>query len=235
MVGGQAVISWSVASLALLALISPEAAGQATSSQSSRQSGQSGQNTSGVSASPQLGTVGQQQLTGLGAARIDRSGRNAVSPLSTRGTESLRGVESQQAGSRQTNMSLLRGPLFGTTSGYGFGASQFGVRSTRTDRPQYIVRLQLAGITEPARARPTVPAMPEAGERIRKAVASLPGAQQVQVTLDSGSTVVLRGIVATDRERRLAELMAKLQAGVKQVKNELRVQESRTKATEQGR
>jgi osmotically-inducible protein OsmY len=72
--------------------------------------------------------------------------------------------------------------------------------------------------------RPGTKGLSRADDRIRKAVASLPGAKQVQVLLADGGLVVLRGTVPTERERRLAELMAKLQPGVKRVKNELRLQ-----------
>ncbi|HID21116.1 MAG TPA: BON domain-containing protein, partial [Planctomycetaceae bacterium] len=150
--------------------------------------------------------------------------RNAVNPLTTRGTEALRGLGAQGSRTGRTNVPLFRGSTFGSAGRFGFGTTRFGSRSSRSSRPQYIARLNLPTAPRSARASTTSNGLGRADDRIRKAVASLPGAKQVQVQLADGDVVVLRGAVATERQRRLAELMAKLQPGVKHVKNELRVE-----------
>jgi len=48
----------------------------------------------------------------------------------------------------------------------------------------------------------------------------LPSRGNIQVVMD-GPTVVLRGKVQDDHERRLAEAMVRLSPGVRQVRNEL--------------
>jgi len=211
----------------VVALAAAEAFGQATGGQaagaSTRPSGQVGQGSSMFSG-PQLGTVGQDQLRGLGAGRVDRSGRSAVNPLATRGTESLRGLGAGGDRAGRTNLSLIRGGAFGGAGRFGFGTTRLGARNSRTNRPQYVARVNLPAPARRVSGRPGTKGLSRADDRIRKAVASLPGAKQVQVLLADGGLVVLRGTVPTERERRLAELMAKLQPGVKRVKNELRLQ-----------
>jgi osmotically-inducible protein OsmY len=51
---------------------------------------------------------------------------------------------------------------------------------------------------------------------------SLPSRRNIQVLTD-GATVVLRGQVANDRERRLAEGMLRLSPGVRELRNELAI------------
>jgi hypothetical protein len=58
-------------------------------------------------------------------------------------------------------------------------------------------------------------------ERLRKALGDRLSSP-LDVTID-GQTAVLRGTVATDHDRRLAELVARFEPGVLQVKNELEV------------
>lgn len=61
---------------------------------------------------------------------------------------------------------------------------------------------------------------------------SLPSAQRIQVMLD-GSTIVLRGKVGDDDERRLAENVLRLTPGVRDIRNELAVDGSASAASSQ--
>jgi hypothetical protein len=106
-----------------------------------------------------------------------------------------------------------------STSGYSgaapVGGSSIGVRRA----PQYLTTLG-EGFA------PRVAAPVELRLDLQQVVAratSLPSRDNIQVVMD-GETVVLRGLVANARERRLAEGMVRLSPGVRYLRNELAVQ-----------
>jgi hypothetical protein len=85
--------------------------------------------------------------------------------------------------------------------------------------PAYTTRLDF---TPPPRT--TTPTVMRAN--IQQLISNAPtlngNGQRIQVAVN-GSTVVLRGTVETDRQRRVAEIMARLNPGVRDVVNEIQV------------
>lgn len=115
----------------------------------------------------------------------------------------------------------LRGGLGGGLGGFGrggqFGQTQFGQQNTAATRPIRVsIRL---GFTHPGPAPTVVSA--KFARRLRR-LPSLPSAESVAVEMD-GRTAVLRGEVASGRERDLIARLALLEPGVSDVKNELTV------------
>ena len=91
------------------------------------------------------------------------------------------------------------------------GASSAGIRRA----PGYI--------TEPVfdmPARPTIAAIQPDLQGVVSRATRLPSRDRIQVLAD-GETIVLRGQVRDERERRLAEAMIRLSPGVRLVRNEL--------------
>jgi hypothetical protein len=102
-----------------------------------------------------------------------------------------------------------RGAATTSTAG-GTGLSTVGqVRS-----PAYMTVL---GFTPP---RPAPAQLQSTAAQVLARSSSLPSAGNIQVGTE-GETVVLRGSVADDRERRLAENLLRLTPGIRQIRNEL--------------
>ncbi len=77
------------------------------------------------------------------------------------------------------------------------------------------------GFTPP----PIVPSQLQANlQQVIARSSSLPSGRNIQVVMD-GPTVVLRGGVASERERRMAESLVRLSPGVRNVRNELEFRE----------
>jgi osmotically-inducible protein OsmY len=102
-----------------------------------------------------------------------------------------------------------------TTGRFG-GANSYGIRRS----PSYTT-----GIAFDYTPRPVAAVRPDI-ERALNSSSRLPSGGSIRVVMD-GKTVVLRGRVATARERRLAEAMARLTPGVRDVRNEIEAPESR--------
>jgi osmotically-inducible protein OsmY len=79
--------------------------------------------------------------------------------------------------------------------------------------------------------QPVAPAVPtQLQTSIQQTLArtvQIPSGPTVEVGMD-GATVVLRGSVADERERKLAEAMARMTPGVREVRNELVPRETTT-------
>ena len=104
----------------------------------------------------------------------------------------------------------------GGTANVSSGMSLPGPQSTSRRMPTYFstVRFRYAAPT-PEQRRTDL-------QGILARTSSLAGTAGIQVTMD-GPTVVLRGKVADDDERRLAENVLRLSPGVHEVRNELEV------------
>jgi hypothetical protein len=90
--------------------------------------------------------------------------------------------------------------------------------------PAYVTALGFPPAPGPSGQPMAAPFSPVVGQ-IQQAIASssrLSSRDGIQVLLD-GPVVVLRGSVADDHDRRLAEALARLTPGVRDVRNELQV------------
>jgi hypothetical protein len=115
---------------------------------------------------------------------------------------------------------ITRGTSTSTNTGSNFsGVSTIGVRRA----PQYTT-----GLAQdiPMAAAPP-PRMQVEVQQVLGNSSRLPSRGSVQVTMD-GSVVVLTGSVADEREKRLAEAMARMTPGVREVRNELVPRENGT-------
>jgi hypothetical protein len=133
-------------------------------------------------------------------------------------TQSLLGTTTTTAGSfgqptlgTTTTTSYRRGgSVSSSTSASSTGLSTVGqVRS-----PAFMTVL---GFTPP---RPAAVQLQSTAAQVLARSSSLPSAGNIQVGTE-GETVVLRGTVADDRERRLAENLLRLTPGIRQIRNEL--------------
>ncbi|HEV3255294.1 MAG TPA: BON domain-containing protein [Gemmataceae bacterium] len=108
--------------------------------------------------------------------------------------------------------------------GYGSSGSQAGATSSSTRVVPYA--LVMAYSASPAGPGSSVSPRASALQREVQAVVarsrSLPSKDGIQVAVD-GQTLVLRGTVSDDHERRLTEMLIRLTPGVHEVRNELRV------------
>jgi osmotically-inducible protein OsmY len=131
--------------------------------------------------------------------------------------------------STQTGLSSGTGGLggFGGTAGVSagraMGASSYGVRRA----PAYLTML---GETVPP-ARTDMLRVRADLQSIIDRASRIPSRGNIRVLTD-GSTVVLRGNVASDRERRLAESLVRLTPGVRSVRNEIVSPESAAAASQ---
>ncbi|MFH1264503.1 MAG: BON domain-containing protein [Planctomycetota bacterium] len=119
---------------------------------------------------------------------------------------------------------------FGPSGGSGFGQDRFGGRGsqfrgsgagTRRSRGEIRAKIRL-GFSVP-RPNPAQLALKSSNLATQLEKSSwLQTQSPVEVSIESG-TAILRGVVATDHDRRLAERMARLQPGIRQVENQLTV------------
>jgi osmotically-inducible protein OsmY len=180
---------------------------------------------SGSTSTGRSSGVGRQRLgtssttaRGLGSgSTIDRtSTTDATNPLAGRGLNVLSGdAIQQQSGVNRTQGNLSAG--FGAGGQGGRGSSGNQARRQTQNFAQYSTNITFAPQTgspvdSPATSAPIVASL-------ETRVAALPQSG-VRVSVEDG-TVVLRGTVATESDRRVAERMAKLEPGIDRVQNEL--------------
>jgi osmotically-inducible protein OsmY len=137
------------------------------------------------------------------------------------------GLNPSNVGNYQ-NTNRFGTPLYGTTTQSGTGTSSQGasvsqpsgsfgpVSSGTTKAPEY---------TTGSEFTPTSPTASRLQGEVREIILSsskLPSKENIQVAVE-GSTVVLKGKVSDDHERRLAQIMVQFTPGVRAVRNELEV------------
>jgi osmotically-inducible protein OsmY len=112
---------------------------------------------------------------------------------------------------------------FGSTSG-SLAASVTGASSVGMRRaPSYVTEV---AFDQPAPIR-TQTVLRTDLQGIIDRSSRLPSRDTISVSVDANGVVVLRGRVRDARERRLAESLVRLERGVSQVRNELRISGSR--------
>jgi osmotically-inducible protein OsmY len=119
-----------------------------------------------------------------------------------------------------TSSATLGSTALGNTANRYPGASSVGMRRA----PGY---LTVPGFDVPP--RPTMAAVRSDLQSVIDRSSRLPSRGNIQV-LSEGDTIVLRGQVASERERRLAEGLLRLSPGVRQIRNELRAPGGATKS-----
>lgn len=196
---------------------------------------------SGVTSGFRLGTTSETP-TQLGSTnRIDRTaaGQNPRGQRGSFNPLSISGDGAQGQGLAGANRQLGQTGLSGFNQGLsGFNQGLSGLNQNQNRRQQNQRRAQYStrvAFTAPTRAEaeevPGVPGMP--GGRAPSRLASLQESLEsladssVHVSVE-GDTVVLRGTVAGESDRRVAERMAKLEPGVSRVRNELAVASAST-------
>jgi hypothetical protein len=134
-----------------------------------------------------------------------------------------------EGGNRFTTANRFRNTASGRSDAQGrFGSDRGNGERFRSAAPfdtpgtrSVAIRTDLrASFVYPARAPGEVSAA--VGSRLRR-VLSLPSGMEPEVLIE-GRTATLRGVVASDAERILAERLARLEPGVSRVRNELRVE-----------
>jgi len=140
------------------------------------------------------------------------------------------GASVEDARAAMTATGALRGGAGGPSGGSGFGQDRFGGRGSqfrgsgagaRRSRGEIRAKIRL-GFSVP-RLSPTQLAVKSSNLATQLEKSSwLKTQSPVEVSIESG-TAILRGVVATDHDRRLAERMARLQPGIRQVENQLTV------------
>jgi osmotically-inducible protein OsmY len=111
-----------------------------------------------------------------------------------------------------TSSATLGSTALGNTANRYPGASSVGMRRA----PGYLTELAFD-----MPARPTIAAVRSDLQSVIDRSSRLPSRGNIQV-LSEGDTIVLRGQVGSERERRLAEGLLRLSPGVRQIRNELR-------------
>jgi hypothetical protein len=172
-----------------------------TANTGSTQDGQTGSGQAGISAEEafsgvnRAGTVGATSRTGMGFSDVGVSGGGLGGGL---------------------------GGLGGGFGGFGgmgglFGGQGLGGQA-QTSKP--VIRTRLRTAFEGPRPQPQI-----VGQRIHSQLQSVPqsaGLTGVNVSVD-GNTAIISGVVATDKQRRMSELLMRLEPGVRNVENRINV------------
>jgi hypothetical protein len=180
--------------------------------------GQPVYNAGGTAGVGGLGGGGLGTTTGAGALGATAGGNRGLGG-NIGGVGGNRGLGGGLGGNLGGNLGGLGGNLGGLGGGLGglgqqggvAGASTVGVRRA----PQYF--------TEPAFDMPTRAPVVTIREDLQRSLADstmLRSGSQIQVVAE-GESVVLRGRVANDREKRVAEAMIRMTPGIRAVVNEL--------------
>ncbi len=169
-------------------------------------------NTSGLGA--QTGMTGPQLNTGMGelGATIGQGG--FVGGSDTAG----RFVGNQTAG-QQTIQGTNTGPQGNTGAGFNqqnLQNQQLGLQARRIIRP----RMKIA-FNSPQRTTTNIQTGLTA--QFRKMPSNRPGLRDVQLQIGTNREVVLRGQVSSAEDKKLAAMLARLEPGVRSVKNEITV------------
>jgi len=215
--------------------------------QSKTSSGMLGSRTTGTSASTGRSTTGSTSASGTsGAAAAGGStGASAANPnVATTAPQNVAsGLQTtQQRGAfvgadsaditNARSLQALNGQTGRATNNgasqlqnlFSQSLQQLNQSTQRTARPQIRVPLRMGFQPQPVSAAQ--------GRRIEGTIGKLPAIRfigPVQVEMQD-RTAVLRGIVATEDDRRLAENLAKMEPEVLDVRNELRVDSTATAA-----
>lgn len=182
--------------------------------------GQAGNLNTGGLGQQTTGLAGPALNTELGALSDTIGQGGFVGGMDTAG----RFVGSQQAGQQSIQAALggLTGGQFGNRGSNfnqqnNFNNRQGGTQSRRVVRP----RLQIAfNHTRPA----TTAVQTNLNTQFRRFQTSRPELENVQIQVGSDRNVVLRGRVNTENDKKLAAMLARLEPGVRKVKNELTIE-----------
>jgi len=223
--------------LLLFAIQTPDSIAQTTGGFGT----QTGQTGTGQTAT--LGGTGQGQSFMIERDATQTVGSTSGSFLSrsnapgTSGTRfgTVQGFGSLSGGTSGLTSSLIGGTTMGGAIGRGLGqtgggfgnqtGSQLGTQATGSSRP---IRFKISSGFTVSRATMTT-----VSRRFEQRLSRLPGlaeANAVTVQME-GTTAVLIGSVATDRESELIARLALLEPGIETVRNELMVAGSTTSAT----
>ena len=193
--------------------------GQTTGTSTSTQNtGQNSTQTSGTTGGMSSST-GSTNPSGSGSPLGAASGPSQFSLSGGSGSRSSGSGNRGTIGSR-TNTATRSATKIGQAGGA--GRSSFGNTGTQRQqaqqRAQYVTRVDF-GAAMPGGTQVAVVEMKSSIEASVSAVAGSGASVKVD-----GETVVLRGTVASEADRRIAERMVMLEPGVRQVRNELTVQ-----------
>lgn len=132
----------------------------------------------------------------------------------------LIGAASLGGGRNNFNSQLGLNSAFGGLGGNQLGgANQFNAQTTQAP-----IRYQLRYAEAiPSKPFPSAPILPSVGFQGRIGRIPVFAANRGVAIAMEGRTLILRGTVATERERRLMARMAELEPGISSVKNELRL------------
>lgn len=183
-----------------------------TSQAGALNSGFGGAGAGGAGASGQTGMTGPAIATELGSlsatagqggfiGRADNAGRFVGNQTASQ--QSIQGTNTPQFGNR----------------GQGGNNQQnnFNQQTRRTIRPQQKIAFQF-----PARAQAAI--QTNLSTQFQRLQTGRPELQGVEVQLAANSEVVLRGAVPTEDDKKLAAMLARMEPGVRSVKNELTIQ-----------
>lgn len=178
--------------------------------------GRSSQGGQGSAGSFGVGTAGQVDTN----ARFMRNNRQGEFVGADSGDTSFVGAVASESGRQTSSRNIRRG---------GGGASRANVnRSSGRGRQRDQVRIVLQlGFTPPKSGTIAPSRTPQAvasrlAERMEKS-SWIQNQSPLEVSIDDG-TATLRGVVATEHDRLLAERLALLEGGVRKVENQLKIQ-----------
>ncbi len=179
--------------------------------------GQSGGNVTPGAISSQPGAI-TSSAQGMNLPTVNATN----TPGMTTGTGATQGASTSRSGRStgrttrgRTQSTLRTAPMTGARGGMGQNALNNQRRDSRL-RAQYSMQIESVAMSLEPRA--TL----ELRDTVQESItASVPGGVRVAV---EGTEVVLTGAVPSDTDRRLAELMASLEPGVRSVRNELVVE-----------
>lgn len=169
------------------------------------------------------GTAGR--FTG---AEVDMSAFEGIERSDTIGTSTTQGFgvvgESTASGGAARGAAGGGGGLGGGLGGLGglFGAlgGAFGGQGAATTKPTIRVRLRSA-IELPPRPEGM---LEQSAQQVLAVAPPRSGVQGVNVTMD-GNTAILTGVVAREKDRRMSELLIRLEPGVRSVENRVEVRD----------
>ncbi|WP_161604692.1 BON domain-containing protein [Roseiconus nitratireducens] len=190
--------------------------------------GQAGSGTTGVGAGSQFSPDGPDMSAFEGIQRGDTVGSTDTQGFGLGGetTGNARtggGLGGAFGGGALGGGGLGRGGFGGGLGGLGglFGALGGAGQGTSTQPPAIRVRLRSA-----VEVQPLVPTtVRRTAVRRLVAVPGRAGLENVNVSMD-GRTAVLTGVVGTAKDRRMSELLLRLEPGISRVDNQLVVQEA---------
>jgi hypothetical protein len=199
-----------------------------------------GQTTVGRSGSTSSNNMANQQNSGTGFGSASNFGQRnqnpntlsfspagnqqPLNPLQTGGSAVRSGSFNQQQGARGGGS--RRSSRGGQSGRSGRNRNQ---RRQTQNRAQYVTRIVFQPLTG-STSRPTGYSPVTALKAIRRSMARL-HRSKIRVQFDDAGAVVLTGTVASGRDRRVAEIMAKMESGVRRVQNNLNVSQPPSSAS----